>query len=393
MDNIVVIGMKAVLLGILLASVLLLQPAMAAISTGPSVSVALSSQSPYPAEPGKLVTIEVQAENTGNDEAVGKTIEIVPKAPFTLLPGEHVTKDITRIAPRSSYSIEYRLQVDPDAVTGTYEVDFRVYATGQSSIYFEYSVDVYVEGAPNLIIRNITTKPAVLEPGATAAILVEFENIGVGAARDVQLTLNSSSAYIKPVLAKGSVFAGTIAPRESRVSEFMVSIESAAEEKTYDAEIRSSYKNENGSTVSKTFSIGLPVRGSIRMDIIKMEPNYDSGTLRIEVANKGTAEAKSIEARLTVGGKLIGVDYISSLKANKKTTLEFPLVLSGQGSLSMEYIGPGVESNSESRDVSLSFAPQGGGDGTGVAIVIVIVVVVVGYYFWSRRRKKKRRGQ
>lgn len=55
------------------------------------------------------------------------------------------------------------------------------------------------------------------------------------------------------------------------------------------------------------------------------------------------ADAKSLESKLIINNRTIGVDYTSQLKASKQTTLEFPLVLNGSGKLVIEYMGLGTE--------------------------------------------------
>jgi LPXTG-motif cell wall-anchored protein len=57
-------------------------------------------------------------------------------------------------------------------------------------------------------------------------------------------------------------------------------------------------------------------------------------------------------------------------------------------------MGPGLEKNSITKEVSLNFAGQTtSGNGTGIMIVVIVIVVVVGYYFWRKRKKKKHHQQ
>jgi len=363
------------------------------------LDIVLSNQSPYPVSPGGTVTIEVQVQNTGYTEATDKTIEIVPKEPFTLLPGQDVFKTIAKIPGRGSYSITYRLKVSSTTLTNTYPIEFRIYSGAMRDIYFSDSININVQGDPNLVIENLYTLPEDIEPGALADVVVKMKNIGTGTAHDLQLTLNSSNAELTPLLSKGKVYVGNIAPGESKTATLGLSIGSSAEEKTYTLKIFGDYKEEDNTAASDSFSIGLPVRGTINLDIIKKEPNYDRNTISIDVANKGTTEAKSVEAKLVMNGQTVDIDYISSLKANKKTTFEFacqtpcefPLLLQGSGQLVMNYIGPGIENSQATEDVTFNYKMPGSGDGTEMTAIVIIIIAIIAFFLYRRHRKKKHR--
>ena len=172
--------------------VLAVQAVSAAVTTGSTLTVVLSDQSPYPVSPGETVTIGVQIQNSGNDAALGKTIEINPKSPFSLLPGEDKTTSITRIAARGSHSLTYRLEVASTTPTNTYPIEFMIYSGTQKDVSVISEIDINVEGQSNIIIDEITSQPADLEPGAIADLYVELLNIGTGTAGDLQLSMNSS---------------------------------------------------------------------------------------------------------------------------------------------------------------------------------------------------------
>jgi hypothetical protein len=373
----------------LIVATALILPAASA-QTPAILDMVISDQSPYPVNPGQTVTIEVQIQNTGYAQALDRTVEIVPKDPFTLLPGEEREKTVAIITPRGYYSLTYRLGVSSTAPTNSYPVDFRIYTGADRSVYAEDSVDINVEGEANLVLEDLYTNPETLEPGAIADLIVKVKNIGTGAARDLQLTLNSSHDEIKTVLAKGKVYVGDMAPGETKTATLGMSVDSTTEEKTYNVLIYADYKDESNTATTDSFSVGLPVKGTINLDIIKKEASFERSTLRIEVANKGTTEAKSLEAKFVVDGENVGIDYISSLKANKKTTFEFPLVLTGSGQLVMDYIGPGIEKNQVVKDIVLDYQQPSGGNGTTTTLVVVVVVIIIVYFLYRKFFKKKK---
>jgi hypothetical protein len=381
---------KGILFVFMIASVLIL-PGVSAQATQSIFDIALTDQSPYPVNPGETVTIEVQVQNIGFGETSDKNIEIMSKDPFSLLPGEDKIHSLSSIPAQGSRSFTYRLNVDNSAPTNSYDIEFRIYTGTNRNEYERDSVEINVEGEPNLVFEDLYTDPDTLEPGAIADLIVDIKNIGTGTARDLQLTLNSSHDEIKTVLAKGKVYVGDIAPGDSKTASMGMSVESTAEEKTYNVLIYADYKDESNTETTESFSIGLPVKGTINLDIIKKEASFERGMLRIEVANKGTTEAKSLEAKLVMGGQTIGIDYISTLKANKKTTFEFPLVLQGSGQLVMDYIGPGIEKNQVTKEIVMDYESPSSGDGTTTLLAIIVIAIVVYFLYRKFFRKKKHR--
>ena len=360
----------------------------------PDLNVVLTNQTPYPVEPGINVDLGIQLQNSGKGSGQDVYLVIVPDNPFELLPGQDSIKFFNEVPALDGVKASYKLHVNSSAITNTYDLSFQIYIGSLQGPFFTEKVGINVQGIPDLLVDDLSISPQAAEPGSVVKVDALVKNVGTGSARNIQMQFNSTADEIKPILSKGTVFAGDIAPGQSAHVVFDVSISSSAEEKTYTIPLIASYKNENNNAVTETFSVGLPVRGSVMLDIVKIEPLYDRDTLRVEIANKGTTSAKSIEASLVLNNKTIDVDYVSELKATKKTTMDFsPLVQKGVAQLVINYVGPGLEKNQVTKEISLNFANGGSGDGTGIAIVITIVVVVAGYYFWNRRKKKKKHSQ
>jgi hypothetical protein len=376
---------KAVVMAFLLAA-LAAQPA-GALET-PSLNIVLSSQSPYPVQPGGNVDVEVSLQNLGYWRAENVAVEVIPKEPFALLPGQDTRKTFTGVEGLQSRSITYRLAVDRDAVTSSYDLELRVYSGGGNG-YSSEKVVVKVQGVPDLVIEGVKTDPDAIEPGSEVKLEVAVKNVGTGTAHDVVAEFSSSSDYIVPLLGKGSVYLGELPPGQAKTAGTLLSVDSSAEEQTYSLTLEGKYNDENNTATAENFTIGLPVRGAIIIDVINMEASYARGVVKIEIANKGTADAKSLEAKLVMDNRTAGVYYVSQLKATKKTTIEFPLVLKGSGILAIDYTGPGIEKNSVRKEVVFNFEPQSSGDGTMILVYIVITAVaayVLYRKFWKKRK-------
>lgn len=355
----------------------------------PALDTVLISQNPYPVEPGGNVNIEVEIQNTGYTEASDIVVEIVVKDPFKLLPGEDMKKTFANIPGMDSVKTSYNLHVNESALTGDYEIEFNMCSSETPDACTTGTISINVQGEAELILDSLETIPSKIEPGALASLIVKIKNIGTGSASRLNLKLNSTHDELIPVLAKGSAYVGDLAPDQIKIAELELSVSSLAEHKTYTLTLTAEYRDESNTATEKEFSVGIPVTGSILLEIIKIEPNYNRNTLKIEVANKGTTEAKSLEAKLVIDDEIIDIDYISSLKANKKTTFDFPLVLQGSGQLVMNYIGPGIEENQIAEDVVLNFEAPSTGNGVTMFVTAVIIIIIIYFLYRKFLRKKK----
>ncbi len=358
-----------------------------ALVGSPSIDIVLTNQTPYPAEPGDVVTLGVEVQNNGYGAAENLVVEINVTDPFMLLPGEEQTKTFVKIGASKSVKTSYKLHVDSHAVSDNYKIKFFSYQSGDTSIKRMNEISLNVQGNPNLIIEDVTTNPGRLNPGDVVQLKFRIKNVGTGSAKDIEIQFPNTT-YLKPVLSTGEVYIEELGPGETRDVEMDISIDSSAEQETYTPELTISYRDEGNALATDTKIIGLSVSGSINLEIIKIEPLYERNILRIEVANKGTTEAKSLEAKLIIGNKTIDIDYVSQLKENRKTTFDFPLVLKGTGNLVMDYIGPGIEKNQVSKEIVLNYEIPSSGNGTltGAAVIVVLVIL---YIFWRKFRKKK----
>jgi hypothetical protein len=382
--------MKRLLVAAMVA--LLVLPAALA-QTAPIFNVMLTKQTPYPAEPGKNFNLEVEVQNTGLGDANGIVVEIAPSAPFTLLPGAEKVKTYTKISASSSVKVSYDLKVEEDAISNQYELEFRIYYANNPTSYLSKKVVVNVQGQADFVIESTWTSPESIEPGGTVKVYAKINNIGTGTATQAQASLNSTSGLLIPVLSRGTVYLGEIKPGTDVVAEFELSVDTTAEHKTYPSTITLTYRDEEGASGQKYFSIGVPVTGLINLEIVKTEANFERDVLQVEIANKGTADANSLEAKLVIDGKTVGVDYVSQLKSTKKVTLEFPLVMEGKGQLELNFISPGLKQTQVTKEIILAYQNPNGSSPLSTAITIGIVLVI-GYLIWRRffRKKKKKFG-
>ncbi len=369
----------------LLAVIALLAVHAQAQTYSPSVSVVLTSQQPFPAEPGRNVEIEVEIKNKGLVETNDISMKIAPRSPFSLLPGEEETKKFSQVKALSSVKTTYKLHIDSDAVTNDYEVEFQM-TTGKVE-YQKEKVKVSVQGRPKIVLKKILLEPENVDAGGTTGMSVHITNEGTGTARHLTLYLNSTPEII-PLLSDAAYYIGDLAPKQDAMARMRLSIDESATQKTYVARLSAAYQDEANSRNTEVFDIGIPVMGTIKLDIIKTEANYERGNIEIEVANKGTAEAKSVEARLFVDDRLVDIDYTSQIKPTKKVTFSFPLQAAGRGTLEIKYTGPALQETSIRKDIVFDFKTPNGQQDSSWMVLLVVVIAVAAVFWWKRRKKK-----
>jgi hypothetical protein len=367
----------------------LAMPAIVSAQISSDLEMVLLNQNPYPAEPGSNMDIEVSLDNNGLGEASNFAVEIMPSGPFTLVKGDKI-KTYQRIGAGSSVKLTYTLLVDDSALAGDYDLEFRLYNPLRPESYQTKEIEITLVGETKLIVGSVETVPATLEPGGSATIRINIKNIGTGDARQLEVKMNSTAPELVPVLSGGLVYVGDLDSGEETIAELRFNIDPNAEHDTYLTTLTLMYRDENNYDSEEVFDIGIPVLGNIIFEVVQVSPNFRSGTIEIEIANKGTGDAQSIEAVLMVDGETIGVDYLSQLKATKKTTFSFPLVISGNAELVIKYVEPGLQQKEITKELGpLRFASPG--DNGSSTLFFLIILGVIGYFVWRKYFRKKRK--
>ncbi|HLD57484.1 MAG TPA: COG1361 S-layer family protein [archaeon] len=363
----------------------------------PHIEIELVNQNPYPAEPGKNVNVEVDIKNTGLGDATDIVVELVSKAPFTLLPGEEAIKGFSRITSKGSAKATYELSVGDSALANNYNLEFRVYTGSNRNTYTIYEVKIKLQGATKLLLEDVSLLPEDLGPGSKAVLGVMIRNIGTGTARQLQLEFNATDKLI-PILNRGQAYLGDLGPESVKEALLEISVDSTAERRTYSAILTATYLDQGGDQISKQFTIGIPVVGSVSLDIVNIELQPDKKRVVIEVANKGTVPADSVEALLIVDNKTVGTEYTNQIKPTKKATFTFPL-FEGQAQLQLAYRMNGLGDRQVTKDIVFPGDNRGatglatGGSGFSAIASIVVLIALVAYVFLRREKIARKLGR
>jgi len=332
---------------------------------------------PYPIEPGNNLVLSLSLFNNGSLDAANVVMQLEPIEPFTLI--ESSKKELGLIKIRQTRLVEYDLYVDSSAVSALYEIPVRV--TYDVNKGFVRTVQVRVQGEPKFELLDVFS--GTISPGDQGNITAKLQNVGTGKARRTSVTFTSASDYVNPVLSGGVAYLGDVGPSEIKQTDFTILAHSDSEYGVYSGKINVTYDDESGNELAEVFDVGVLVSGEPKLQVYKVEADREESDLTVELVNVGNAEAKAIAATLLINGKVFDVDYVTSIKLDKRSTLKFSLPSSMRGKLELSYEGPDNKQYSQMEDVAwvIPF--------TFPTWIIIIVVIVIAYFVWKKKLWKK----
>lgn len=361
---------------ILFGLILCLLPIVFGAEEYVGINVRTTLTDPYPVEPGKNLELSLEISNTGTKELNNILIELKPNYPFTLL--ENSKKQINVLQVDSSRIIEYDLFVADSAISTVYKIPVEI--TYDTST-LKKEIQINVQGRPDFKLLEMSS--GTISPGDQANVSVRIMNVGTGKAKRTTAAFTSESTYIKPIFSGGNVYIGDFNSGERKDIEFRILASSDTEYGVYTGSVELDYQDESGSTSTASFGVGILVSGEPKFQVIKTEVERETQELSVELANIGSAEAKGINAKLIIDSKVFDVDYVTSVKIDKRTTLKFNLPSKGMGELKLSYEGSDNRkfNQTETLTWNVPFIIPGW--------VWVVVIVVVVYVIWKKKLWKK----
>lgn len=381
------------LIGLVFGMMLIAGQASAQGVTAANLDLVLSSQSPYPVEPGATVDVEVALQNTGLENAQNIVLVIEPNEPFSLKEGETESKSFNLVGASSSVKASYQLHVSKTAVSGDYDLNFRYYTKGHSEISFVKSISVTVQGTPKFVLRKVETEPSRIEPGESFQLKALIENVGTGGTYYLQATANSSSTYILPVLSGGMDYIGELGPGEIKEAVFEMSVDTNAEYKTYPGTLSLSYKDDTNTMGSTDFNLGFPVIGVPVIEVLSTK--LDNGDFKVDIENIGSGTAKAVKTSFIQDSELKDVTVTNELRPSKHKTLRFEGYRYGQAIINITYLDEinefhVVETPVTINQKSSSSEDSGSGQYDALIPVLLIIVLLESYYIWRIRKRMKK---
>jgi len=354
------------------------------------LEIVLDSLSPQPVEPSQDFMLSITLANEFS-EIENVKLTIVPDSPIILKNENDRNIYIGRIIKYGARAETYLLHIDPSATSGTYEIKFelRWLSDGQQRETSK-TFNVMVQGAPHLVISNISINPELISPKDTFDITFSASNEGTGVARDVRITPATAGLPFVPVGADTKILK-KLNPGESSLLKYTIQVKDSTDISSYSIPIKMDYKDENGKNISSQNLLGVKILGKAKLTIasIKIEPqNPEKGdfvTLTMRIENSGNGDAKSAKVSLDSPFKGTKTSFLGKIKPNDDAPAVFTFYATEDGDVSysatMEFEDDiGIHSNKEALDLYIRNSNNNSATWLFIGAMLIIVACVFQLY-------------
>lgn len=345
---------KKIAAGIVCALILALSAGADFLPTEPNIRVLGLSYDPIPAEPGRQVEVSIKVDNFAKSTAPELVLEVRPKYPFTMKPGESPSFHIGRLAPKTEVYRKFYVIVDEDAPEDTYELEIAACpdtcTEGEEVTVHKVSIDV--ESGADFTLKEIVLTPEHLIPGGTVTAALTLENTGLGKAQDVQLDISttpkgSTDTSLFYLLSSGNNrWLEDMGPKSTKKVYLSLGIGDGADG-IYILPLTLTYKSK-GATATKSLELALNVRKAVGRDLIVAgttatpERVPPGGTTSVALTLQSAADVplRSITVALDLSGATVPFatrqsspeKLIDSLEPGKEGSVTFDLECAGTAS-------------------------------------------------------------
>lgn len=358
------------------------------------LGIVLSSLSPQPVEPGQDFVVSITLANEGSDVS-GVALEILPDSPMILKNENDQVIYEGSIIKNGAIAETYQLHVDPRAVSGVYDIEFRTsWLSNDLMRETNKTFKVMVRGVPLLAISNITTSPELTSPKDTFNLAFLVLNEGSGIARDVQVSAATSGLPFVPVDADAKTIK-KIEPGEANQLSYRIQVKDKAEISSYSIPIKMDYKDENGRNMSSQSFVGVRVLGRAELAIanIKTEPQNpekdDIITVTMRIENSGNGDAKSVKVSLNMPFEGTKTAFLGKIKPNDDAPAVFSVFVNQSGDIPYS---AAIESEDDlgkhGTTEALNLNVRSANKSNFVSPVSVIVMLSGACVYYLYRRKK-----
>src|SRR3989338_2735056 len=401
---------------LLLIAALLLQGIHAQTAgTGAAVKVSLINQDPDPVGPGDIVELRFKLENNGSSSQPNVALELLPEYPFTILdaPIKEVGTLNSRQIGDEGAVVRFRVQVDPNADNGDYNIDVRYRIGPDAWLRVENFVVSVSSADADLSFSQITISPSIVEPGEAANLTMVIENSGSEQVKETKVKLDFSDASLPfaPFGSSNEISVGEIVGQSSKSVTFSIIAKPDAAAGLYKLPILLNFKDLDDNKLNKTAVTGVRIGST--PDILTILESSDvtqktgSGTVSIRLVNKGLTDLRFLVITLPSSENIEVIsseqiylgevesddfetaDFRINVKKSEKGKVTLPLKIQFRDSANQQYekeipLNLRLLSDAEASQLGL----KTGGNFAWLLILGVVLVAGI-YWFFLRKRKRK----
>ncbi len=380
------------------------------------VNVSLVNQKPDPAQPGEIIEVRFKFENAGSNRADSLQVELVPKYPFSLLPGDTALQNVGSLQSHQTAEngliVKYKLRVDDNAVEGDTPLTLR-YRIGSDAWIQPKDFKISVKTLESILyVTSVDTVPNSIAPGGVGKIVIHFKNLADSFLQNVKTTLDLRGVPLAPIGSSNVNIMDKVDASENAQVEFTVMAEAGAASKVYKVPFELSYNDDLGIKYATNNTVGIVIGGvpdlGVTIDTSKIVSSGTSGKVVLKFVNKGPVDIKFMNIKVddTDQVSVIGSPeaYIGNIDSDDFETQDFTLYVGNVKDdqviipIDMSYKDANYNDYHEKKELSLrvysssdaqKYGLLNGSPSYGMIITIAIVVIgIAGYYFYRKRKKK-----
>lgn len=386
------------------------------VSASVSLNANLAKYEPLPAEPGQYITVHIELENNGNDDAPNAAIRIQDQFPFTVVDKTTQNNIIGILKSQQSTVIDVKLRIDSNAVIGNNKLKI-LYAPDvnqEEANWYEkeFNIDVKSNDA-SLTISKVKIEPEEIAPGDNGLITLNIKNSAEMVLRDITIKpvmqITSTTTVVDlPFIPMDSVTEKKIKrlnPGELTSVQFPIKAYPTATPGYYKIPVSMEFYNDAGIKIEQKDVIGVIIKAvpelKIYLDNTKIATKGTSGDITLKFVNKGINDLKFLDVELLKSDDYTitsaSKHYIGDLASDDYRSETFtitPKVNDAKIQVKVSYKDENNKAYETTESVMMRYDTNEGKDGkklSGFNIFLIIIVLILVTYVIRKRRKDKRK--
>lgn len=363
--------------------------------------------SPQPVRPGEELLVKVSVANYDDTTARNVILEVENEFPLILKFSEkeygvksisNNTFRIDRISSNGNVQINYNFLIDPEALTGTYDITFKL--SDSNGVIVTKTISIKVEGTPEIALMNSSFSSSGISPGDTFFLYTTVASVGSGNAKNIRISLQTDDVPYLVAVNGNTAFIHTLDAGEKKEVAFELSLGKNADITSYNIPIAITAVDDTEKlNISSVEKIGFEAKGRAKLDIanIKNDPTMPERgkdlTQTIRIENVGEGEARSVKVSL-VGLDVFGTKeaFIGKLDANDDAPATFSFVPHKSGD--QEYtalIEYEDDFGNYSIEHELTMSVKGSSPYQILLGLVVLLLIILGVFTLRKRYMKEKK--
>ncbi|MFP4523171.1 MAG: COG1361 S-layer family protein [Candidatus Woesearchaeota archaeon] len=379
------------------------------VSAAVDIDASVLRYEPLPAQPGQYVTVYVQIQNNGFDDAPDAAIRIEDQFPFSTRGTGSIQKDIGLLKGQQSKVFEFELAVDPLAPIGANQLLIDVTSDKVSNAWMTVRESLTINSNDaSLSIVNVQTTPDELISGSSATIDLTLKNTADLNARNIniKLALNDANGkdlpFIPDSVLQRQVF--LLQPDQSTPVTFVLKTYPSAKPGYYKVPVTTTFYTDKGELITQDDTLGIVIKAQPELDVFVESSTLAKadavGKVNLQFVNKGVNDLKFLEVNVLSGEgyELVSQPrrYIGDLDSDDYRSEEYNLKLTDDNATLLVDVSYKDDNNilyETVMRVPVSCCKYDDTKKNGPSGFLIFVVLVaisfIGYRFYKKRKQKK----